>query len=85
MSQQIMQSSTSVMYPMLIKTSYGSQGVGSVGGDNSMGKNTSVSNFGGGNGKCAQLSGGVSGDASSLGTVNSSISQIDSKIARNFK
>ena len=85
MSQQIMQSSAGVHYPTLMRTSYSSQGVDGVGGDNSAGKGTSVSNFGAGNGKCNDMCGLVGADASNLNTVNTAISSIDSKIARNFK
>ena len=85
MSQQIMQSSAGVHYPTLMRTSYGSQGVDGVGGDNSAGKGTSVSNFGAGNGMCNKMCGLVEVDASNLNTVSTTISSIDLKIARNFK
>ena len=85
MSQQIMQSSAGVQYPTLMRTSYGSQNVNEVGGDNSAGKGTSVTNFGAGDGMCNKMCGLVEVDASNLNTVNTTISSIDSKIARNFK
>ena len=85
MSQQIMQSSAGVQYPMLTKTSYGSQYVNAIGGDNSMGMNSAVSNFNNDNGKCCDMNAGVELDASNLSTVNTTISSIDAKVARSFK
>lgn len=85
MSQEIMLGSAGVQYPMLMRTSYGSQYVNAIGGDNSMGMNSSVSNFGNDNGKCCEMNAGVEADASNLSAVYTTISSIDSKIAGSFK
>ena len=85
MSQQIMQSSAEVHYPTLMRTSYGSQWVNAVGGDNTGGMNSASSNFNNVNGKCCQFSDVTTSNATNLSAVNNAISSIDSKIARNFK